>query len=132
MINSVTLVGRLTADPQLRYTQNGKAVANFVLAVNRVKRDETDFINIVSWDKLAEAVGNYAKKGQLVGVLGSIQTRNYEGSDGKRVYVTEVLAREVKFLEFKGNEQTTSNEQQPDPFANGGQTLDISDSELPF
>lgn len=130
MINNCTLVGRLTKDPNMRYTESGKAVSNFVLAVNRIKRGETDFINIVTWDKTAEAVGNYAKKGQLVGVVGPIQTRNYEGSDGKRVYVTEVLAREVKFLEFKGNEQNTSSEQQsntPDPFA-----TEINDSDLPF
>ena len=129
MINNTTLVGRLVKDPEIRYTQGGKAVANFVLAVNRVKRNETDFINIVTWEKTAEAVANYAKKGQLVGIIGSIQTRNYE-KDNKKIYITEVLAREVKFLEFKGNEQNTSSEQQsntPDPFA-----TEINPDDLPF
>lgn len=106
MMNRVVLVGRLTKDPELRYTPNGVPVATFTLAVNRNFSNqqgerETDFINCVVWRKPAENVANFLKKGSLAGVDGRIQTRNYEGSDGKRVYVTEVLAESVQFLEPK-------------------------------
>jgi len=108
MMNRVVLVGRLTKDPELRYTPNGVPVASFTLAVNRNFSNsqgerETDFINCVVWRKPAENVANFLKKGSLAGVDGRIQTRNYEGQDGKRVYVTEVLAESVQFLEPKGN-----------------------------
>ncbi|MFK2826570.1 single-stranded DNA-binding protein [Bacillus sp. B190/17] len=104
MMNRVILVGRLTKDPDLRYTPNGVAVATFTLAVNRSFANqqgerETDFINCVVWRRPAENVANFLKKGSLAGVDGRIQTRNYEGQDGKRVYVTEVLAESVQFLE---------------------------------
>ncbi len=104
MLNSVVLIGRLTKDPELRYTQSGQAVATFTLAVDRGYQNqqgqkETDFINIVTWSKQAENVANYMKKGRLVAVEGRIQTRNYENNEGKKVYVTEVVAENVKFLE---------------------------------
>lgn len=104
MMNRVVLVGRLTKDPELRYTPNGVPVATFTLAVNRPFSNqsgerEADFINVVVWRKPAENVANFLKKGSLAGVDGRIQTRNYEGSDGKRVYVTEVQAESVQFLE---------------------------------
>ncbi|WP_066398837.1 single-stranded DNA-binding protein [Cytobacillus eiseniae] len=104
MMNRVVLVGRLTKDPELRYTPNGVAVASFTLAVNRTFTNqqgerEADFINCVIWRKPAENVANYLKKGSLAGVDGRIQTRSYEGQDGKRVYVTEVQAESVQFLE---------------------------------
>ena len=108
MMNRVVLVGRLTKDPDLRYTPNGVAVATFTLAVNRPfsnqqGESEADFINCVVWRKPAENVANFLKKGSLAGVDGRIQTRNYEGQDGKRVYVTEVQAESVQFLEPKGS-----------------------------
>src|SRR4051812_47246546 len=108
MMNRVILVGRLTKDPELRYTPNGIAVANFTLAVGRnfnnaAGEKETDFINCTVWRKPAENVSNFLKKGSLAGVDGKIQTRNYEGIDGKRVYVTEVLAESVQFLEPKNS-----------------------------
>jgi single-strand DNA-binding protein len=145
MINNVTLVGRLTKDPELKYTASGVAVANFTLAVNRPFKDQSgenqaDFINITVWRKPAENAANFLKKGSLAGVTGSIQTRNYEGTDGKRVYVTEVVADRVQFLDSKGSEQTSSGNNQAspkttridnDPFANKGQ-IDISDDDLPF
>jgi single-strand DNA-binding protein len=104
MMNRVVLVGRLTKDPDLRYTPNGVPVATFTLAVNRPFSSQTgereaDFINCVVWRKPAENVANFLKKGSLAGVDGRIQTRNYEGQDGKRVYVTEVQAESVQFLE---------------------------------
>jgi single-strand DNA-binding protein len=106
MMNRVVLVGRLTKDPDLRYTPNGVPVATFTLAVNRPFSSQTgereaDFINCVVWRKPAENVANFLKKGSLAGVDGRIQTRNYEGQDGKRVYVTEVQAESVQFLEPK-------------------------------
>jgi single-strand DNA-binding protein len=108
MMNRVVLVGRLTKDPELRYTASGVAVATFTLAVgrpfsNQQGERETDFINCVVWRKPAENVANFLKKGSLAGVDGRVQTRNYEGQDGKRVYVTEVLAESVQFLEPKGS-----------------------------
>lgn len=107
MMNRVVLVGRLTKDPELRYTPNGVPVATFTLAVNRTFTNqqgerEADFINCVIWRKPAENVANFLKKGSLAGVDGRVQTRSYDGQDGKRVYVTEVLAESVQFLEPRG------------------------------
>jgi single-strand DNA-binding protein len=104
MMNRVILVGRLTKDPELRYTPNGVPVATFTLAVNRAFTNqagerEADFINCVIWRRPAENVANFLKKGSLAGVDGRLQTRSYEGQDGKRVYVTEVMAESVQFLE---------------------------------
>ncbi|HBM3452047.1 TPA: single-stranded DNA-binding protein [Listeria innocua] len=104
MLNRVVLVGRLTKDPELRYTPAGVAVATFTLAVNRTFTNqqgerEADFINCVVWRKPAENVANFLKKGSMAGVDGRVQTRNYEGNDGKRVYVTEIVAESVQFLE---------------------------------
>ena len=96
MINRVVLVGRLTKDPDLRYTPSGAAVARFTLAVNRTFSNaqgerEADFINCTVWRKQAENTANFLKKGSLAGVEGRIQTGSYEGQDGKRVYTTEVV-----------------------------------------
>ncbi|TFE01449.1 single-stranded DNA-binding protein [Jeotgalibacillus salarius] len=106
MMNRVVLVGRLTKDPDLRYTPSGVAVATFTLAVNRAFTNqqgdrEADFINCVVWRRPAENVANFLKKGSLAGVDGRIQTRSYENQEGKRVYVTEVNAESVQFLEPK-------------------------------
>ena len=114
MINNVVLVGRLTRDPELRYTANGAAVATFSLAVNRNFTNqsgerEADFINCVIWRKPAETLANYARKGTLLGVTGRIQTRNYENQQGQRVYVTEVVAENFQLLESRAaNEQRRS------------------------
>ena len=107
MLNRVVLVGRLTKDPDLRYTPNGVAVANFTIAVNRPFSNqqgnrEADFINCVVWRRPAENLANYMKKGSLIGVDGRVQTRSFEGQDGKMVYVTEIVADSVQFLESKG------------------------------
>ncbi|EAG7363119.1 single-stranded DNA-binding protein [Listeria monocytogenes] len=160
MMNRVVLVGRLTKDPDLRYTPAGAAVATFTLAVNRPFKNgqgeqEADFIQCVVWRKPAENVANFLKKGSLTGVDGRVQTRNYEGNDGKRVYVTEIVAESVQFLEPKQNavEGSTPNNNQneanysnnnkngsyrasssqnSDSFANEGKPIDISDDDLPF
>jgi single-strand DNA-binding protein len=165
MMNRVVLVGRLTKDPELRYTPSGVAVANFTLAVNRAFTNqqgerEADFINCVVWRRPAENVANFLKKGSLAGVDGRIQTRNFEGQDGKRVYITEVVAESVQFLEPKGssrpqndnyfggnegpgpmgnndfkrnqNQQGGYSKPNDDPFKDDGQPIDISDDDLPF
>lgn len=108
MINRVILVGRLTKDPDLKYTPSGAAVARFTLAVNRTFSNaagekEADFINCTVWRKQAENTANFMKKGSLAGVEGRIQTGSYEGQDGKRVYKTEVVCDSVQFLEPKNS-----------------------------
>ena len=161
MINNVTLTGRLTRDPELRYTPSNKAVATATIAVDRSRKDENgerqaDFINLVIWNKQAEALANYVKKGHMIGVEGSIQTRNYENQQGQRVYVTEVVVRSFTFLEPRSNQnnqgqipqqggnfagqQPQNNggfQQQPQNFAPdnnpfGASPMDISDDDLPF
>lgn len=117
MINRVVLVGRLVADPELRYTPNGIASCKFRVAVNRPFKNEgeqqADFIPCVAWRKQAENLANFMKKGNLIGLEGRIQTGSYEGQDGKRVYTTDVVADSIQFLEPRSNgtggSQSTSN-----------------------
>ncbi|WP_338433439.1 single-stranded DNA-binding protein [Clostridium tyrobutyricum] len=113
-MNRVVLIGRLTKDPDLQFLPgSGTAVTKFTLAVDRrFKKEgqqEADFIPIVVWNKIAESSANYLTKGKLAGIAGRIQTRNYEAKDGHRVYITEVVADEVQFLEWGDKKQ----EQQP-------------------
>ena len=143
MINNVVLVGRLTKDVELRYTTANQAVATFTLAVNRTFKNangerEADFINVVIWRQSAENLANWAKKGALLGITGRIQTRNYENTQGQRVYVTEVIAENFQMLESRNQQQGQSqnNQQQqfanqPDPFS-GGTPMNLSDDDLPF
>ncbi|GGL57749.1 single-stranded DNA-binding protein [Sporolactobacillus putidus] len=114
MINRVILVGRLTKNPELRYTPNGVAVASFTIAVNRPFSNqqgerEADFIPVIVWRRQAENAANFLTKGSLAGVDGRIQTRNYENNEGRRVYVTEVIADSVQFLEPKSARHTDEN-----------------------
>ena len=139
MLNRVILIGRLTKDPELRYTPNGVAVSTFTLAVsrnysNQQGQRETDFINIVTWKGLAETVANYLKKGRLTAVEGRMQTRNYDNNEGKKVYITEVVADNVRFLEStnKSGDESRSRPSDKDPFINDGNPIDISDDDLPF
>ena len=153
MINRTVLEGRLTRDPELRYTQGGTAVASFMLAVNRQFTNsqgerEADFINCVIWRKAAENFVNFTNKGSLVGIDGRIQTRNYENQQGNRVYVTEVVADNFSLLESRkdnsnnntnpnqapsNNKANKSNNNMSDPFADNSKPIDISDSDLlPF
>lgn len=127
-MNHVTLIGRLTRDPELRYTPNGVAVCKFTLAVDRAfsKEKETDFIPIVVWQKLAEACGNNLGKGRLVAVSGRLQIRTYE-KDGQKRYITEVVAGEVKFLDYK------KGESKPESKASDGPDFgEINLDDLPF
>ena len=136
MINSVTLVGRMAGDAELRYTPNNQAVATFRLAVNRNFKSqngerEADFINCVIWRQQAENLANWAKKGALIGITGRIQTRNYENQQGQRVYVTEVVADSFQLLEKRDNGNQTQANSQPD-FLRQAEPMDISSDDLPF
>jgi single-strand DNA-binding protein len=150
LLNRVILIGRLTKDPELRYTPAGVAVAQFTLAVDRPFSNqqgerETDFIPIVVWRQQAESVANYLRKGRLTAVEGRIQVRHYDNNEGRRVYVTEVVADNVRFLEWgdsANREDGGSGQQQRygggtrggnlDPFMDDGKPIDISDDDLPF
>jgi single-strand DNA-binding protein len=149
MINRVVLVGRLTKDPELRYTNSNIAVGTFTVAVDRgftnaAGEKETDFLPIVVWRKQAENVGKYLKKGSLVGIDGRIQTRNYEAADGTRRYITEIVADMVKFLDSKPKDDNTAQydtkheipdslkkEEKVDPFF-ASSNIEIDDDDLPF
>lgn len=133
MINRTVLVGRLTKDVELKYTQSGQAVASFTLAVNRQFTNaqgerEADFIQCVIWRKAAENFSKFTHKGSLVGIDGRIQTRSYDNQQGQRVYVTEVVVDNFALLDSKGGSQAKVD----DPFANNGAPIDISDEDLPF
>ena len=136
MINNVTLIGRLTRDAELRYTPSNIATAQFNVACNRNFKNangeyDADFINCVMWREQAERFCNWTKKGMLVGITGRIQTRSYEGNDGKRAYVTEVVAENFQVLEKRDNtaNQNSMTEQMPPNYAN---PMDIDESDLPF
>lgn len=122
MINRWVGVGRLTKDPELKYTQGGVAVCRFTLAVNRTFTNqagerEADFINCVTWRKQAENTANFLRKGSLTGIEGRIQTSSFDGKDGNRVFMTEIVADSVQFLEPKGtnNGQPNANTQNNAP-----------------
>ena len=120
-MNKAILVGRLTRDPELRTTANGTSVCSFTLAVNRRFRNaeggyDADFINCVAWRQQAEFLSRFFTKGRMVGVIGSIQTRNYE-RDGQRVYVTEVVADEINFVDSR-SQSDSAPQSAPAPAAN--------------
>ena len=128
MINRVVLVGRLTKDPELRYTPSGVPMTRFTVAVNRTFSSqsgerEADFIGCVAWRKQAENLANFMRKGSLIGVEGRIQTGSFEGQDGKRVFTTDVVADSVQFLEPRnaGGGANTSNQQYGGQSYGGGQ-----------
>ena len=131
-MNRTVLVGRLVRDPELKHTSSGVAVANFTIAVNRPftnqqGENESDFINCVVWRKAAENLATYQKKGNLIGVDGRIQTRSFENQEGKRIFVTEVVAENIQFLEPKSGKPQS---QQQNKFKEEGDQVD--DSSLPF
>lgn len=141
MLNRVILIGRLTREPELTYTPAGVAVTKFTIAVDRPFSSnggerEADFIPVVTWRQLAETCANYLRKGRLTAIEGRIQVRNYENNEGKRVYVTEVIADNVRFLESSNrenrNDQETTSKTSHDPFKDDGRPIDISQDDLPF
>ena len=154
-MNKVFLIGRLSRDPELRHTGSGTAVCQISVAISRPvaqgSEPQTDFINVTVWNKQAENVAKYLAKGRQVAVEGRIQTRNYDNNEGKRTYVTEVIASNVEFLGSANDNNRSSNnsgfEENPfdamepvmdttsvdnDPFASFGEKVEISDNELPF
>ena len=153
-MNKVFLIGRLSRDPELRHTSSGMAVCQINVAIGRRtgagKEPETDFINVVVWDKQAENVSKYLAKGRQVAVEGRIQTRSYDNNEGKKTYVTEVVANNVEFLGSMSdnNKAQSASEENPfdsmpidepagtsidnDPFASFGEKVEISDNDLPF
>lgn len=140
MINRTVLTGRLTRDPELKYTQNGTAVVSFTLAVDRQFKPkngdrEADFIKCVIWRKQAEAFANYNHKGSMIGIDGRIQTRSYENQQGTRVYVTEVVVENFSFLggrQDNNQQQAPQDQRRSDPFQDAGQEIDINDDDVPF
>ena len=143
MLNRVILIGRLTRDPDMRYLPNGTAVTSFTLAVDRPFTNssgekEADFINIVTWRQLAEVCANYLRKGRLCAVEGRIQVRNYDNNEGRRVYVTEVVADNVRFLERAQENSGTHSKSNSmnlygdDSFRGYGKPIEISEDDLPF
>lgn len=163
MLNRVILIGRLTRDPDLKYTPSGVATASFTLAVDRPFTSgngerEADFIPIITWRQLAENCANYLRKGRLAAVEGRINVRNYENNEGRRIYVTEIIADNVRFLEsnresgapqqgngggyssggggnvsspdpsYGGGNRTGSS----DPYKDDGRPIDINPDDLPF
>jgi single-strand DNA-binding protein len=129
VLNRIVLIGRLTKDPELRYTPNGNAVATFTLAVDRNWKNaqgerETDFINIVVWQKQAENVANYLSKGKLAAVDGRLQIRSYDDKEGQRRWITEVVADTVRFLSPKDSGGPGSTDFVAE--------MDHTDDDLPF
>ena len=147
-MNNVNLIGRLTKAPELKQTASNTSVLTGTLAVNRTFKNqngerEADFINIVAWRQTAEIIAKYCGKGSQIGIVGRIQTRNYENQQGQRVYVTEVVAEHVDLLDSKNdNQQGQSNGYNQQPQQNGymqqgnsfgnSNPMDISDDDLPF
>lgn len=131
-MNKIILIGRLTKDPDLRYTQNGKAVCSFTLAVDRPftnqEEKEADFINIVTWNKSGENAAKYLAKGRQAAVEGRLQIRTYDGEDGKKRWVTEVVADRVEFLGGGGSGST----KKADDLENFGYEVQFDESEVPF
>ncbi len=136
-MNRVELVGRLTARPELSYTNSNKAYSRFNIAINRMKNNDgeniADFIPVVTWEKQAENVCNYLDKGSLVAIEGTIQTGTYEDKDGNRRSSFTVFAHRVEFLESKNaqkNENTVQNSDEEDPYAEYGESVTIDDNFL--
>lgn len=141
MFNLVVLTGRLTADPELKTTQSGISVTSFSVAVNRPYRtgeeQQTDFINVVAWRKTAEFISKYFKKGNMIGIEGSIQTRKYTDKNGNNRTAFEVVVNNAQFVESKRDSAASQGSEQPASFSNAGaddfsDLSDVSDDDLPF
>lgn len=137
MLNRVILIGRLTKDPELRYTPNGVAVARFTLAVDRRqskdRERETDFIDIVVWQKQAENCANYIGKGRLVAVDGRLQIRSYDDNQGIRRKAAEVIAENVRFLDrAKEGGSSYNNPGHADESTGSGSEISFNEDDIPF
>lgn len=144
-MNKVCLTGRITKNIELKYNQNNVAITSFNLAVTRKFKNqngeyESDFINCIAYKSTAELLNKYVKKGDLLGIEGRIQTRNYEDKDGKRVYVTEVIVDSIDFLQSRKDEskqETTKTENtkqklSDDVFSEFGSSIEITDNDIAF
>ena len=144
-MNKVCLTGRITKNIELKYNQNNVAITSFTLAVTRKFKNkngeyESDFINCIAYKSTAELLNKYVKKGDLLGIEGRIQTRNYEDKDGKRVYVTEVIVDNIDFLQSRKDEskqETTKTENtkqklSDDVFSEFGSSIEITDNDIAF
>lgn len=141
-MNRVQLIGRLTKDPELRYTDKNIAICSFTIAINRIN-EESDFIPIKVFNKFAENSFKYLKKGSLVGIVGSIKTSNYE-KDGKKIYKTEIIANSVEFLSNNTNSQgkekqakkdlqnSVKNDISDEVFKEFGESIEISENQIAF
>lgn len=134
MLNRTILIGRITRELEVRKTQAGKSVLNFSVAVPRqYGKDETDFINCIAWEKTADFMSNYLKKGALISVEGRIQTGSYEGTDGKKVYTTDVIAERVQALESRSQREGQTNTNESNVYKKEEEpVLDITSDHLPF
>ena len=138
MINQVILVGRMTRNLELRYTSSEKAVGNFTLAINRRFKNqngeyETDFIDCVIFGKQAETMAQYTKKGDLIGVEGSIQKRTYEDKEKNKHYITEIMVEKITFLQTNKKSEAIQETTQIDPYKEFGEIVENENSlELPF
>lgn len=134
-MNQVILIGRLTKDPELRETSNGKPVASFTLAVDKFG-EGADFINCVVWNKQAENLAKYQKKGGQIGITGRLQTRDYEDEKGNKRYITEVVADSIEYLGAKKEESNQTQEKvEPLEFSTKTttqETIEYTDSDLPW
>lgn len=129
-MNNVVLIGRLTKDPEITYTQNGKAVCKFTLAISRQGSGEADFIRIITWNKVAENCNKYLAKGSQVGIQGRIQTGSYKNKDGQTVYTTDVIANNVEFLsKSQGRSDNKSKYEEIDDFPDEYERID---EDIPF
>ena len=156
-MNSVELVGRLVADPELRYTQDNRAYVRVTIAVDRgiskedkeAGKQSADFISCIFWNKTAENLAKYMKKGSQIGITGKLRTGSYEAQDGTTRYTTDVRVNELTFLESKpkdgrpepeydgydalpNEDEEETNEVENDPFKDFGESVEISDDDLPF
>jgi len=141
-MNKFIGIGRLTKDPELRYTQSEKAVASFDIAINRAFKNkdgekETDFFKVVIWNKQAENCKKYLTKGSQVAIEGELQNRSYENDKGEKRYITEIIASSIEFLTPKSNEvkeEIVESEvkDEDEPFKEFGDTVEIADEDLAF
>lgn len=136
-MNHIVIIGRLTRDPELRYTPNGVAVANFTVAVDRPFNSakgerEADFIPVVVWQKLAENCANHLRKGRLVGVEGRLQIRSYDGQDGQKRRVAEIVANTVQFLDRAKEDNDSSPNASGRASAGGNDDFEVNLDDLPF
>jgi single-strand DNA-binding protein len=139
MLNKVMVIGHLGADPEMRYTANGDAVTNFSVASSRQyttssgeRRDETEWFRVVTWRRLAEICSQYLTKGRLVYVEGRLQTRSWEGQDGQKRYMTELIAQEVKFLGGRDSGGAPAAAYAPGMPVGADGDGDIEPDDLPF